>query len=411
MHRSPVLLEDLLADLLWPRLLSAWKIALAPGRVIVCFGFVVGVFLLDRLYGLVAHAATEARFGAASGEGIGSPILKVLRTLGGEVSGVLSATVPVGGGALAGPASPERALIGASSLYDLFIAQPLRLTGEHWPLMIFILPIAIAGLCITAGAVCRSVAMQVCLGATLPWREASRFAFGRAVSLIGAAIGPVLGVWLLAAILALVGVTLFTWSLGSFVGAVGFGLMLAAGLGIVVLALGYVLAAPLIIPAFACEGTDAFDAMQRGIGYVLVRPGRLVLYYALAAVMLIIAVGGALLVGFSTLYITQRLTGAPVPSLMDVTDLQRATRTATAITSFWALLGTGVLLAYVLSLIFTLCTIVYLIMRRVVDGQDIGELWVPGGAETSAEIRAADPGLATAVPPPSSPPPAGGASA
>jgi hypothetical protein len=410
-HRSPVLLEDLLADLLWPRLLSAWKIALAPGRVIVCFGFVVGVFLLDRLYGLVAHAATEARFGAASGEGIGSPILKVLRTLGGEVSGVLSATVPVGGGALAGPASPERALIGASSLYDLFIAQPLRLTGEHWPLMIFILPIAIAGLCITAGAVCRSVAMQVCLGATLPWREASRFAFGRAVSLIGAAIGPVLGVWLLAAILALVGVTLFTWSLGSFVGAVGFGLMLAAGLGIVVLALGYVLAAPLIIPAFACEGTDAFDAMQRGIGYVLVRPGRLVLYYALAAVMLIIAVGGALLVGFSTLYITQRLTGAPVPSLMDVTDLQRATRTATAITSFWALLGTGVLLAYVLSLIFTLCTIVYLIMRRVVDGQDIGELWVPGGAETSAEIRAADPGLATAVPPPSSPPPAGGASA
>jgi hypothetical protein len=408
-------LEDLLADLLWPRLLSAWKIALAPGRVIVCFGFVVGIFLLDRLYGLVAHAASDARFGAASGDGIGSPILKVLRTLGGEISGVLNAAVPVGAGAgaIAGPVSPERALIGASSLYDLFIAQPLRLTGEHWPLMIFILPIAIAGLCITAGAVCRSVAMQVCLGATLPWREASRFAFGRAVSLIGAAVGPVLGVWLLAAVLALVGVTLFTWSVGSFVGAIGFGLMLAAGLGIVVLALGYVLAAPLIIPAFACEGTDAFDAMQRGIGYVLVRPGRLVLYYLLAAVMLIIGIGGALLIGFSTLYVTQRLTGAPVPSLMDVTDLQRATRTATTITSFWALLGTGVVLAYVLSLIFTLCTIVYLIMRRVVDGQDIGELWVPGGAETSAEIRAADPGLSTAVPlaapaPPA--PPAGGAS-
>jgi hypothetical protein len=57
--------------------------------------------------------------------------------------------------------------------------------------------------------------------------------------------------------------------------------------------------------------------------------------------------------------------------------MERAPRASVWIINLWLAVPIGVLAAYLLSLVLTVSTMVYLIMRRVVDGQDIGELWVP----------------------------------
>jgi hypothetical protein len=73
----------------------------------------------------------------------------------------------------------------------------------------------------------------------------------------------------------------------------------------------------------------------------------------------------------------QRLTGAPMDALATVEQMERAPRASVWIINLWLAVPIGVLAAYLLSLVLTVSTMVYLIMRRVVDGQDIGELWVP----------------------------------
>lgn len=359
-HRSPVLLEDFLADLHWPRLLGAWQLALAPGRVLICFGLLVGLALLDRLYALAA--------GWVGNRFEGSPLLGVFGELGGELLALLRNAGPVGG--LTWYAAGTNA-------YELFIGVPLRVLGAHWPLMLLVVPLVVVAFAITAGAVCRSVAMQVSLGATLPWRSASRFGFGRALSLSAALAGPVLLIWLIGAITAGVGHLLFAWNVTSVVAAVGFGLFMVVGLALAVLSLGYVLASPLIIPAFACEGTDTFDAVQRGYSYALARPGRLVAYYLLGGAIVVVGALVAGLVVFVAGVFVQRLTGAPIDALATVEQMERAPRASVWIINLWLAVPIGVLAAYLLSLVLTVSTMVYLIMRRVVDGQDVGELWVP----------------------------------
>lgn len=370
-HRSPVLLEDLLSDLLWPKLLGAWRLALAPGRVVICFGFLVGVLLLDKGYAALAKVAGHPIDGSVMG--------RVLAEIGGELGGVFSPLRE---------RTPNSIFLASTSVYELFVRVPMRMFEAHWPLMVFVLPIVIVALAITAGAVCRSVAMQVSLGATLPWRSASRFGFGRVVSLTGALVGPVLAIWLIAAAMAGCGWLLFSWKIGSVIGGLLFGVFALVALGLAVLSLGYVLASPMIVPALACEGTDPFDAVQRAYSYVIVRPGRLLGYYLISGVLLLVGVGAAALVVVTAGTFVSRLTGAPVPELATYGEMDRAPDLAKLLVNLWVAVPLTALAAYVLSLILTLSTIVYLIMRRVVDGQDISELWVPGGPATSAEAIA-----------------------
>jgi hypothetical protein len=353
-RRSPLLVDELIGQLLWPRFLRAYRLAAAPGRVLMCTGFILAVAIANWLL--------------AKASGVpGGPLALLGDTIGRELAIMPQSLRPrEGAGGLS-------ALEGPLGLYQLFVAQPLAVLKSHWWALVLVAPVALAGLAITAGAVSRSVACEVCLGATLPWRRASSYAWSRWLSLTACVLGPILAFWLLAAIVAGAGRLLFAWQLTGLVGSAVYPAFILACFALTVLALGLLLGGLMLVPAMAVEGADAFDAVQRTYAYVIARPGRLLLYLALIALLTALAVWGATLLIATTLMLARFLTGA------DPADpaVWRASR---ALLNVWTVLPIIVGAGYVLSLLITHGTLLYLVMRRIVDGQDFAELWVPGDA-------------------------------
>jgi hypothetical protein len=122
---------------------------------------------------------------------------------------------------------------------------------------------------------------------------------------------------------------------------------------------------PLAIAAIAVDDADPFDAASRLYAYVLQRPGRLVWYITVAA---LVGLGsGALveLVAAATLGATHRFVevghGGPLVG------------TAASITEWWDGVFRSAVAGYYAAYVFTAAVGVYLLLRRDVDGQAIDE--------------------------------------
>ncbi len=218
-----------------------------------------------------------------------------------------------------------------------------------------------------------------------------------------------------------------------------FFLVLIAGFMATLVALGAVAGTPLMLPAVSAEGNDAFDAISRSYSYVYGRPWRFLFYnlvafiYGVACVFFVtIFVLGILWLSTSALsvgsgevwdeHVAPRVLAyvnplvKPVESgveqvastvaSMDPTDVvgnlckramwqvqgwvQRlepssqgfrqdspAGTTAAAVIIAIPIYGlVGLLFSYIVSLLFSLQSQVYLLLRRVVDGADTTEVYL-----------------------------------
>ena len=171
--------------------------------------------------------------------------------------------------------------------------------------------------------------------------------------------------------------------------------LLAAPLALaaVLLAAALFFAWPLLIPAAVCESVgsgefghgDAVDALQRSFAYTLNAPLRLALYggIALVQVALASAVGG-LLAALTPLFArgaaqhwlpldrAESLSVGPAGFLMNAADLL-PTLLAASVTACLAA---------------SAATLVYLLLRRICDGQDHRELWIPAANDPHAAAPA-----------------------
>lgn len=113
----------------------------------------------------------------------------------------------------------------------------------------------------------------------------------------------------------------------------------------------------MIVSAIAAERTDAMDALQRAGAYLVARTLRWLLYFAIVWGMALLAAAIALsawLVGISGL------------------DWDRETDLTLQLSGMaMRLLVTGIAVSYW----YTASGVIYLLMRRVVDRQDIREIW------------------------------------
>lgn len=193
---------------------------------------------------------------------------------------------------------------------------------------------------------------------------------------------------------------------------IGFPLALLSGFLIVLLALGLVGGWPLMIPAMAAEGTDAFDAVSRSFSYVFARPWR---YLAQHAVLLLYAVPSVLFVlGFACAFSHLAVAtgevgmgeafagpGAALRATLGTLGIGPGAELppdATARGFGWALsaivlLVFGFAVAYAPAFLLTGWTTIYFLLRRSVDGTGMGEVW-----EEEEEMD-------EAAPPPSPPAP------
>lgn len=215
---------------------------------------------------------------------------------------------------------------------------------------------------------------------------------------------------------------------GEIVIGLVFFLLLGGGFVLMLLALGMLGGFNLLYPTIAVEGSDTFDAMSRAFAYVYARPWRLVFYTLL---LLVYGVITLLFLGFA-IYLLLALTHVFVgwgmslfgavqgaysglPKLETIWPTPHFNRLAPPVNwwamswseyigslliHFWVYLLVGVLGAYVITYYHSSYTVLYLLLRRSVEGQALTEIEPDEEAKVAAAPAPVTPAPAADAAPP-----------
>ena len=340
--REPsVLLRDLTDDLLWPRLLRAPAMALTPSRLII---------------------GTIAAF--------------VITVLSWAPSLWLDQTPRVL------PGTQDVASINPIDAFGQFhglLYNTLFAAHTHpWTTLIIGVPI-LAVLSVFGCMISRSAAVEFAQGRISDSASTNAFVFHRVSHLLTGTLGPLVFAALLLGLISLGGF-LISAPVVDIVGALHYALGLGLGLIVTLVLAMHILALPLITPSIACEGTDGFDAVQRSYAYIVGRPLRALVFGAILFTLGAIAfsvfqflVIGAIGLTDSTLQLLANDAGTLV--LSGGGELGATQPMAHSIIEFWRSLLQLVFAGYVISYFYTASTMLYLVLRRVCDGQEITEIW------------------------------------
>lgn len=281
---------------------------------------------------------------------------------------------------------------------------PSELLRQFPGSMLLVLPFAMVLVGVLGGAIARSSVVELALGERQRWEQS----LGQSLTHWRAAVGALLGPWLLVAVLAIVLAVLGTTLSVPVLGVVSAAL---AGLGLVValIAAGVVLlwlvGLPLLMPAVMAEGAGGLDALQRVFAYVAGRPVRILGYYivALLQLLLVLAIAAWLIKG--GLHVAAGAGGALTGERTDAAlslgllgqdragvPIGAHERRVAGVLAFWrdALLLTAP--ALVLSYFFTMGGVLYVLVRQMIDQRERHDIWDPRTphATVPAALRDAD---------------------
>ncbi len=254
---------------------------------------------------------------------------------------------------------------------------------------------------IVGGAVCRHAACQAG-GVETSFLDCLNMARRAWLALVQAWLTPFAALLVLALGLALVALVGAIPAVGPIFVGLFLILFFAGGFVLMLIILGVLGGFHLLFPAIAVEGPDSFDAVSRAFSFLFARPWRMLCYVILAifyGVLTYLFVGFALFVvlyathiavgwgmglfgagGSTQLGVSHLNTIWPVPHFsryltpVNWAALSWPQAIAAILVRWWAYLVAMSLAAYVISYYFTSSTIMYLLLRRVVDGQDFSEL-------------------------------------
>lgn len=246
---------------------------------------------------------------------------------------------------------------------------------------------------LVGGAIARIAALRVTAGQGVGVGSAARFAARRALTLIVAPLTPFLVVGLLAAGCAAFGLLYRIPGVGPTVaGLLGF-VPLLAGLLMALILVGLALGWPLMVATVAVEGEDIADALSRSYSYVNQRGVRylahLLVAWGLGIVGLVVAVGfGRLVLALADWGVAL---GAPAEVTIAPSPVAGSLPLAILLRDFWTEAVGWVPHAYMYSYFWSVVPLIYLVMRRDVDGTDPHDIYLP---EQAADT------FAGATPPP-----------
>jgi hypothetical protein len=282
----------------------------------------------------------------------------------------------------------------AEGVRRLFVDTPWLLwTNQTW-FAIFYGLVFVTVLAIGGGALSRMAALHFAAGEQLRMREAIDFAISRWGRLVWAIVLPLMIAAVVCVAIVMMGLLMEVPVL-DVIGGLVYGLALLMGFLITFLLIGYWLGFPMLLPAVATENCDGADAMQRAYAYVVSRPLHLLCYWVIALVGLALGFMVVGVVASLTLNMTKWLFGywTDNPALIvagveDFKFLQPPpevpgswhSRWAGGGIAFWQALVVSLVGAYVIAYSFGAATIIYLLMRRASDGQDLQEIWREGSA-------------------------------
>ena len=224
---------------------------------------------------------------------------------------------------------------------------------------------------IVGGAMARIAVVQAAIDRKIGLRKALRFAIGKVGGLIGAPLIPTLAVAFLAVGCALFGVIYRIPAVGGVVASILGFVPIALGLLMALVLVGLALGWPLMHATIAAEGEDAPDALSRSYSYVNQRLAR---YAAHVAASLAIGSLGLLAVmAFARVVVSLADWGVA----LGAPDLENSGESARFGRSFWDRFVGLVVLAWAYSYFWSSASIIYLILRRDVDGTAWHDVYLP----------------------------------
>ncbi|MDF1808714.1 MAG: hypothetical protein P1U42_03370 [Phycisphaerales bacterium] len=359
--RQPkVLLSDLTSDLLWIRVLRAPALALAPSRLIsgaIC-AFLLSLIL--QITVLLTASDTESLNGASSeiqsvGDRFGYSSMRLYESF--RAFDPLGVVYSVGNSAYA-----IRDTVIESPLISLLLGIPL---------------IAVLASC--GCAISRSAAIEFAQGRYASRDDTIGYSLQRIRQLVGAVIGPVIFCVCILLLIGLGGLLLSVPVL-DVVGSILYAFGLALGILATIVLMLHVFALPLIVPALAVEGTDGFDAIQRSYAYVIGKPLRYLLYSSLFVLLGVVSIAVFTMLAQGSIEMTDWASSlftndAATRVLTGGGELGATKGTAHSIISIWRAVVELAIAGYVISFYFTSSTLLYLVIRRICDGQDMNEVW------------------------------------
>jgi hypothetical protein len=212
---------------------------------------------------------------------------------------------------------------------------------------------------------------------------------------------------------------------GGVIAGIFWGLTLALSFVLAMVFIGGVFSIGLQWPTIAAEGSDSFDAISRSISYISSRPWRYIFYTAFSAVYGCLCFVLVKFVAFLTLAIAhasvRTLTfnwfaesneldrlwpkpemAQPWPPLGHPATLSGAESIASYLIIFWVCVVLGLLVSFLFSFFFTSQTVIYFLLRKVVDATDMEEVYMEESDEEELPLEhvaaTAAPGEAAAPP-------------
>lgn len=391
--RPPLVLEEMIAELTWPRLWQAGRLALRPARVGLAVFYLLGLMLVVSAVSWVnSSSRTEAPSSASEAAMSAAAQSTAPETLSDQARfarvGLAMAVRSARLGDVAGA---------ATGMVSAFVTAPARALRIA-PISTVLGGIAILlWTAVIGGAICRTAATELAWSRTVPWPSALALGLSRWKSLAGALALPLVIIWLIALALSVAGWALFSVGLLSILGGLGWLLFLAAGVVAAFFMLGLMLGAWMLVPAVVTEGADAIDSVQHTVAMVFGRPLRLVLYILTLLVQgLLLALLVGLIAATAVLFARASAAAWLDPShaaILDGATLFRGGEVLSAAPGTWragaglvnvstvvfGLIAVGILVSYA----WCAATALFLAMRRVCDGQDFSELWSPGMVEST----------------------------
>tara|TARA_A100000171_G_scaffold21730_2_gene20237 strand:+ start:6427 stop:7503 length:1077 start_codon:yes stop_codon:yes gene_type:complete len=354
------MLSDLTDELIWPRILRAPALAIAPNRLLSgCLGVFLIALILNIYNWLRSISNPRDAFSQAD---------LIAPTISERFEGIMQAIITLDAPAFAGQIELAIMALRNSVMNNLVLTLLLGIP--------IIVVIALVG-----GAISRSVAFEFAQGRFASREETVHFTLQRSRQYIYALIAPILFASALMFIIALGGL-LLSFPVLDILGGILYPIALILGAIATIVLVLHVVASPMIIPALSIEGTDAFDAIQRCYAYVIGRPIR---YFAYAILLSIVGFLAAsvftMIIGLSmemTDWSLNFFFSHSIESALTGEGDLGATKSLahSAIEAFRGVLR--ILIAgYFVSLFYTSGTLLYLAIRRICDGQGITEIWEP----------------------------------
>ncbi len=230
------------------------------------------------------------------------------------------------------------------------------------------------------GAITRQAAVAFAREENLSWKRLADFVRSRLSAYFAAPMFPILGTFLAAAFLALLGLVMRS-GVGILVAGILWPLVLLGGFMMAFLLIGLFFGWPLMWGAVSVEGTDSFGALSHSYSYAYQRPLHYLAYAALAA---LVGVLGWYLVSLFAIWIMQLSewgiswgSGATLAAITQREDPGAVANAGAALIEFWNNCLRTLAFGFIFSYFWSVSTVIYFLLRRLVDATELDEVFMP----------------------------------